>query len=125
MDFMMIDDVLKTARDNIKLSQTDVAEKLNVTKQTYLKWENGITEPKASQISKLAEVLKITESEICKGELNTRMPIENFIIEMSKIDADAALITLRTWEQLPNHREFLYSLTVDSKKTEEGVFQII
>ncbi len=121
----MIGDVLKTARDNIKLSQTDVAEKLSVTKQTYLKWENGITEPKASQISKLAEVLNITESEICKGELNTRMPIANFIIEMSKIDPDEALITLRVWEQIPNHKEFLYSLTIQSQKTEEDIFQII
>ncbi|MBF4333402.1 XRE family transcriptional regulator, partial [Vibrio anguillarum] len=46
----MIGDVLKEARIKINLSQSDMASKVGVTKQTYMKWENNITEPKASQV---------------------------------------------------------------------------
>ncbi|MFC1237444.1 helix-turn-helix transcriptional regulator [Vibrio sp. F74] len=125
MDLEMICDVLKDARSNINLSQTEVAESVGVTKQTYLKWENGATEPKASQVMKLAQVLKVTEGEICKGMLNKRLPIEKFIIELSKLGADNAIQTLRTWEQVPDHAEYLMSLLKDNTKSEDDIFQIL
>jgi transcriptional regulator with XRE-family HTH domain len=78
MDLNMLKDVLKTARTNLNLKQSDVAEKVGVTTQTYLKWENGHSEPKASQAGKLAKALNITEKEICQGELiaGTMDPLE-------------------------------------------------
>ncbi len=107
----MISSVLKEARTAKNISQSEIAEMVGVTKQTYLKWENGTTEPKASQVVKLAEALGISETEICRGVLNTRMSLKKFIIERSKIDADTSLDILRTWEQLPDHNRFLISLT--------------
>lgn len=65
----MLKDVLKEAREARKLKQTDVAEYVGVTPQTYMKWENGKNEPKASNIKLLAEILKVSEGEICKGEV--------------------------------------------------------
>jgi transcriptional regulator with XRE-family HTH domain len=65
----MLKDVLKEAREARKLKQTDVAEYVGVTPQTYMKWENGKNEPKASNIKMLAEILKVSEGEICKGEV--------------------------------------------------------
>lgn len=65
----MLKDVLKSRRNALKLKQAEVAKHVKVTPQTYLKWESGEYEPKASQIKKLAEILKVTESEICKGYL--------------------------------------------------------
>ena len=53
---MMIGSVLKEARALKNLSQPEVARLVGVTKQTYLKWENDTTEPKATKISKLAKV---------------------------------------------------------------------
>ncbi len=65
----MLKDVLKEAREARKLKQTDVAEYVGVTAQTYMKWENGKNEPKASNIKLLSEILKVSEGEICKGEV--------------------------------------------------------
>lgn len=65
----MLKDVLKSRRNTLKLKQAEVAKYVKVTPQTYLKWESGEYEPKASQVKKLAEILKVTESEICKGYL--------------------------------------------------------
>lgn len=71
----MLKDVLKEAREARKLKQTEVAEYVGVTPQTYMKWENGKNEPKASNIKLLAEILKVSESEICRGE------VKNFKME--------------------------------------------
>jgi transcriptional regulator with XRE-family HTH domain len=114
----VISSVLKSARMTRSISQTEIAEMVGVTKQTYLKWENGVTEPKASQVVKLAEALGVSETEICRGVLNTKMSLKKFIIERSKIDADISLDILRTWEQLPDHNRFLTSL-IDGDLSEE------
>ncbi|HHG3261605.1 TPA: helix-turn-helix transcriptional regulator [Vibrio parahaemolyticus] len=65
----MIGSVLKEVRTLKNLSQPDIAKLVGVTKQTYLKWENDVTEPKATQVNKLAEVLGISANEICAGKL--------------------------------------------------------
>lgn len=74
----MLKDVLREAREARKLKQTEVAEYVGVTPQTYMKWENGKNEPKASNIKLLSEILKVSEGEICKGEVqNFKMdPLE-------------------------------------------------
>lgn len=71
MDTQMLEDVLKAARNKLNLKQSEVAEMVGITTQTYLKWENGRSEPKISQAGKLAKVLNLTEKELCQGELQT------------------------------------------------------
>jgi len=66
----MFKDVLREARNKLGLKQNEVAELVGVTAQTYLKWENGKSEPKISQAGKLANVLKISEKELCQGEFH-------------------------------------------------------
>jgi DNA-binding XRE family transcriptional regulator len=76
---MALKDVIKEARVKQNLKQDDAAEMVGVTVQTYSKWENGKTEPKASQVSKLAEILGLSEKEICSGKRNKRYDIETFL----------------------------------------------
>lgn len=125
MGVMMISDVLKEAREKTGQSQSDVANKVGVTKQTYLKWENGVTEPKASQVSKLADVLGVTETEICKGKINKKMKLDTFIYDLSRLDPNSSMIALRAWEQVPDHKEFLSSLIHDDERTKAEIFQIV
>lgn len=116
----MIGATLKEARTKTNLSQYDMAEKLGVTKQTYMKWENDITEPKASQIVKLAEILGITEEEICKGKLNKKYSLERFIHKLAEEAIPRELQVLYMWESIPNHEEFFKSYSErDEKKRDE------
>ncbi|KII76724.1 Cro/Cl family transcriptional regulator [Vibrio renipiscarius] len=66
----MLQDVLRKARTELGLKQNEVAEMVGVTQQTYLKWENGKSEPKISQAGKLASALKVSEKELCQGEFH-------------------------------------------------------
>lgn len=43
---IMLEDVLKEMREKAGLKQSEVAEYVGVTPQTYMKWENGKNEPK-------------------------------------------------------------------------------
>lgn len=106
----MLKDVLKEARAELGLKQEDVASMVNVTKQTYLKWENGTTEPKASQINLLSKALNVSANEICEGRRYSRMSLENFIIQKAVNSDSREIETLRVWEQIPDHAAFLNSL---------------
>jgi len=106
----VIGSVLKEARENINLSQVKIAEIVGVTKQTYLKWENDVTEPKASQVSKLAKALDVTEGEICQGRLNNRLTLNDFIIELHRSHFNSSIFDLKVWEHVDDHEKFISSL---------------
>ncbi|RAS55265.1 helix-turn-helix domain-containing protein [Vibrio diazotrophicus] len=65
---MSIGEVLKERRIELSIKQEDLAEQMGVTVQTVSKWERGITEPKASQVTKLSQALQLSEREICQGQ---------------------------------------------------------
>lgn len=50
---------LAAARVNAGLTQSDVARKMNVGKQTIVNWEKGKSEPKMSQSRKLSDLYGI------------------------------------------------------------------
>lgn len=70
--YMSVGSVLKDRRINLNIKQEDIAEQMKVTVQTVSKWERDITEPKASQVSKLSQILKISEKEICQGDIQSQ-----------------------------------------------------
>lgn len=106
----MLKDVLKEARNNKSLKQEDIAKAINVTKQTYLKWENGTTEPKASQINALAKALDITPNEICGGYLYKRYSLDKFITEVYKSGVTREMETLKVWNFIANHEGFIHEI---------------
>ena len=123
----MLKDVLRDARNKKGLKQEDVAEKVHVAKQTYLKWENGATEPKASQILALSQVLDITPNEICKGQLNTRYSLEEYIYELMLVSPRGELETLKAWEHIPDHELYFQELaspTIEDSATEEYAYRV-
>ncbi|MCX9562155.1 helix-turn-helix transcriptional regulator, partial [Vibrio cholerae] len=65
---MSIGETLKNRRIELGIKQEAIAEEMDVTVQTIYKWEKGTTEPKASQVSKLAQILRLSEREICQGK---------------------------------------------------------
>lgn len=67
---MTIGNTLKDRRISLSIKQEDIAEQMGVTVQTVSKWERDLTEPKASQVCQLSQILKITEKEICRGTIN-------------------------------------------------------
>ena len=51
---------LRELRIKSGLTQNEIAARLNVSGQTILNWENGIYEPKISQLIQLADLFNVT-----------------------------------------------------------------
>ena len=51
---------LRELRIKSGLTQNEIATKLGVSGQTILNWENGIYEPKISQLIELADLFNVT-----------------------------------------------------------------
>ncbi len=61
---MSLGDNIRNRREQLKLSQEFLAQQLGVSRQAVSKWETGQSEPTASNLVKLAQVLETTLSEL-------------------------------------------------------------
>lgn len=69
---------IQLARENLGLSEADLARKLNTYSDHISDWECGITEPPASMIIPLANVLKCDPLWLLTGENSTRQNLSDF-----------------------------------------------
>ena len=61
---MELGEAIRRRREELKLSQEYVAERLGVSRQAVSKWETGQSEPTAGNLVQLAEVLEIGLSQL-------------------------------------------------------------
>lgn len=57
---MTVGDALKRFRKQMRLSQTDVAERLGMLQQTYSRYESGKFSPRADDLIKLADAYDVS-----------------------------------------------------------------
>lgn len=65
---MNIGDMILKLRKEKGLSQEEVAEELNVTRQTVSKWETGESKPDFDKIIPLCDLFSITTEELLRGK---------------------------------------------------------
>ncbi len=68
---MELGNVIKNKRSELQLTQTQLAEKLHVSRQTISKWENNETYPNLDVLVSISEILNLSTDELLKGENNT------------------------------------------------------
>lgn len=71
------------------IEQALLAEKLNVHVITVSRWERGISEPRASEIAKLCEVLGVSEAELLRGPAE-----EKWVLEIKIADSKEEVIDM-------------------------------
>ena len=57
---MKFSELLKKRRKKIKLTQAQIAEKLDISQQAYASWERGVKKPTQENLVKIAQVLDVT-----------------------------------------------------------------
>ena len=68
MNQIKIGKFIKEKRKEQNITQSELAEKLNVTNRSVSKWENGICMPDASIIPELCRLLNISIDDLFNGE---------------------------------------------------------
>lgn len=74
---MELNDRLYELRKNNNWSQEELAEKLDVSRQTVSKWESNKAIPELDKLVKLSEIYNITLDELVKGTTTNENPKEN------------------------------------------------
>lgn len=67
---MEFQNILKAERAKQNLSQTELATKLHVARQTVSKWETGQSYPNLDVLISISEILNISTDKLLKGENN-------------------------------------------------------
>ena len=69
---------IKTEREKLNMSQDDLAQKMDISRQAISKWETGSSYPDIEKILKLSEIFNLSLDELVKGDKNFQ---ENLIKE--------------------------------------------
>lgn len=78
-------------KDNLELTQEELAIKIHVVRQTISKWEKGLSVPDADTLSKLADVLEINVSELLGSEIKEEANKNEVAEQLAKISEQLAL----------------------------------
>lgn len=66
---MTLGEKISALRNQYEMSQGDLAEKMNVSRQSISKWETDTSVPELDKLIQLSEVFHITLDELVKGEI--------------------------------------------------------
>lgn len=73
---MVLSEQLRASRENMGLSQTDVAKRLNITRQSISKWENGRGYPDLDNLILLSDIYKVSIDELLKENAKLKKKLE-------------------------------------------------
>lgn len=63
-ELIKIGDRIKSYRKNLKLTQAEMADKLNLPRSTYAHYENNTREPKGEILKNIADILGVSEFDL-------------------------------------------------------------
>jgi len=89
MDQIKIGKFISSKRKEKNITQSELAERLNITDRAISKWENGICLPDASNMPDLCKILDISINDLFSGEVvdmkDNEKRLEENLLEMTKI----------------------------------------
>ena len=110
---------LKELRKAANITQTGLAEKLNLHPQTVSKWERGLSEPDISQLGEIAAALGITMEKLCGQAEAEQTFVGDFHVEqLGKMISEQRIARNESQEQLAS---FMQTSTDAVSRWERGV----
>jgi transcriptional regulator with XRE-family HTH domain len=100
MDQIKIGKFIQEKRKEKGITQSELAEILNITDRAISKWENGKCMPDVGIIQELCKILNITINDLFSGEVvdmkNNEKILEKNLLEMTRLkeEKDKQLLTL-------------------------------
>lgn len=71
MTYIMISKQIKDLRKQHNYTQEELAEKLNTSRQTISKWEQGISEPDLIMLMQLSQLFSVSTDYLITGSDNS------------------------------------------------------
>lgn len=86
----MLYENIKKIRKSRGFTQEELAARLNVTRQTISKWENGYSVPDAETLIKLADTLEVSVSELLGKETENIESRDSLAFHLARINEQLA-----------------------------------
>ena len=131
MDQVKIGKFIKQKRKEKKITQSELAEKLNITDRAISKWENGICMPDSGIIPELCEILNITINDLFSGETvdvkNKEKKLEENLLDMIKLkqEKDKQLLNLEIFIGISFTIIFLICVFIAAFVDMKDIFRIL
>lgn len=131
MDQVKIGKFIKQKRKEKKITQSELAEKLNVTDRAISKWENGICMPDSGIIAELCKILNITINDLFSGEIvdvkNREKKLEENLLDMIKLkqEKDKQLLNLEIFIGISFTIIFLICVFIAAFVDMKDIFRIL
>jgi transcriptional regulator with XRE-family HTH domain len=78
-------EILKYLRQTNSLTQDEIAKKINISRQWYIKFEKGLVQPTSEIVKKLSEFYQVSEDFIYKNKVPSIKEIENQTTEHKSV----------------------------------------
>lgn len=92
----MFSENLLELRKRKGLTQEELAIRINVVRQTISKWEKGLSVPDAETLTKLAEVLEVSVSQLLGAKLESDAGIDVVAEQLSRINEQLVIKNRRS-----------------------------
>lgn len=92
----MFSDNIKNLRKNKGFTQEELANKLNVVRQTVSKWEKGYSVPDAEMLKKIAEILETDVSQLLGSSIEETSNTDLVAEQLSRINEQLVIKNRRT-----------------------------
>ena len=86
---------LRELRNKSGLTQNEIANKLGVSGQTILNWENGIYEPKINQLIQLADLFDVTVDYLIERKTSDKS-VDTICKELERIPKEHIIAFVKT-----------------------------
>ena len=87
----MLNGNMKALRKNKGLTQEELANRLNVVRQTVSKWEKGLSVPDAEMLQKIADVLESDVSQLLGAPIQQNENTDVIAEQLSRINEQLAV----------------------------------
>lgn len=92
----MLSDNIKNIRKNKGVTQEELANRLHITRQTISKWEKGYSVPDAEMLSKMADALDVSVTELLRMEKTELEQSDAVADQLSRINEQLTIKNRRT-----------------------------
>ncbi len=82
----MLSDNIKSLRKNKGYTQEELADRINVVRQTVSKWEKGLSVPDAEALQKLADVLEVDIKELLGAPVVETQKSDEVVEQLARIN---------------------------------------
>jgi transcriptional regulator with XRE-family HTH domain len=105
-------------REKSKLSQQEIAEKLNIQQSTYNKWENNKTVPSSEYLPQLAQLFGVDISELFSND-GTNIYISDSTASWNNSTINSDVIVEKLIKQLEEKDKTIQQLLEQNKELVE------